>query len=499
VTDAKADSLVLRHKAPTRSARRPADWPGDAALILPPFILVFGAILDFGAAWNEPALFCAALQSAWALGLTIYYLPRSKPLRLSGLQIAAATAFAALLIWSLITLTPFGRFGVPQVWRLIGSPGALTVDRAATQIEIFKLAGLGAMVLAGLAIAQVERRADRAINLLLWAGVLYAIWAISSFADNAAFVLGREKHYHVDRLTGSFFSANTAASLFGVLALVAWITALRNVRGLIRAGRIDLVRPSRQLIEALLRFAMTGLFWVALLLTISRAAFVATGLCLVLVTVVELVEMLGRRQVAAGKIIGYTAPVVLGMIVLFAATIGQRFVSQFSALGADKDVRSAIFDTYVHAIEGAPLPGFGLGSFRAVNGSLIDDANFAVLWNLGAAHNIYLQWLLEGGIIGAGLMAIAMLLMLADVAGRRIGGETGRTRATIALMVSALLLLHNAVDYSIQVPAIAALWALLLGLGAGVSSRAERRASSGSGSTSRRGGRQDGGAPGSGA
>jgi O-antigen ligase len=469
--------MVVRPVGRARPARKPSEWRGDAALILPPFLLVFVAILDFGAAWNEAALFCAAVQCAWACVLSVYYLRKPKALRISGLQLLAAYAFTGLLFWVLFTLTDLGPFAVSNLWALAGARGALTIDRAATAVEFFKLAGLGAMVLAGVAIAQAERRADRAISLVLWAGALYAFWSIISFAEHAQYVLGHEKYFHVDRLTGSFLSANSAGSLFGILASVAWITGLRSVRSVLREGDIDLFRPSRRLIEAVMRFAMAGLFWVALLLTVSRAAVVATALCLVLVTLIELVEMLGRRQLAATRIFGYTVPIVLGMIVLFSATVGRRFVSEFSALGSDQHVRGAIYDTYVRAISDAPLTGSGLGTFRALNASLVEPSNFHILWNLGAAHNIYLQWLLEGGAIGSALMALALGLVLIDVAQRRVGAETGRTRATIALTVSALLVLHNTVDYSIQIPAIASLWALLLGLGAGVSSRAERRPS----------------------
>ena len=47
----------------------------------------------------------------------------------------------------------------------------------------------------------------------------------------------------------------------------------------------------------------------------------------------------------------------------------------------------------------------------------------------------------------------------------RRSGSARVARAVLAFTV--VLLLHNMVDYSLQLPSVAALWALLLGLAAG--------------------------------
>jgi hypothetical protein len=52
-------------------------------------------------------------------------------------------------------------------------------------------------------------------------------------------------------------------------------------------------------------------------------------------------------------------------------------------------------------------------------------------------------------------------------------GRVGRWRAGAALALSAVLLLHNGVDYSMETQAVAAFWALMLGLGLGERRRAE--------------------------
>lgn len=469
MTEEDQTQLVRRAAGPERTP-----WRSDLGLILPSLAVVFAAIVAFGATSATSALVWVSAQALSAAGLAVYAARNARPPRLPGLQLAALTAFAALIVWSGLTLTPLPGFPAPEAWRLLGVDGALTIDRAATLVEILKLGGLASAFLAAWLIGQSEIRADRALTVLLALGSAYAIWAIGAFLADSHTVLWVEKSYHLDRLTGSFLSANSAGSLFGALTLTAWITALRAFR--VHLQTAPDARPKRSLLGAAFRAALAILFWGALLLTVSRAAMVATLVCLALVTALEIIEALNRARAGVGKIIGYTAPAVLAMIILFAATIGQRFIGELADLGADSSTRETIFATYLEVARQAPAAGYGLGSFPSLNLAQVNAQNFDALWNLGAVHNIYLQWLIEGGVIGAGLMAATLVFLLVDIARRRVSARAGRTRATIALAVTTLLLIHNTVDYSIQIPAIAALWAFLLGLGAAPGGDGERKA-----------------------
>lgn len=435
--------------------------------------LVWVAVMDFGATWNQAAVAFASLACAWACALSLLQMRPGWTFRITALQAASGAAFVLTLAWVVFTLTPYGPFSVDQAWRLTGDPGALTIDKGATLIELFKLAGLGAMVFVGMVLASTEKRAERSVNLLLALGGIYALWAILAFLGSGAEVLGVQKTYHLDRLTASFMSANSAGSVFGMLAAVAWISGLRNLQAHVRQSDFEL-RLSRPLVGAGVRFGLAGLFWAALLFTGSRAAMGATMVCLVLFTALEAVEFVMRRQPTRGKVVAYVLPASLGMAVLFAATVGQRFVGRFSSLGQDRASRETMLGVYLRAAQDAPITGVGLGAFRALNLSLIQPETFLALWSLGAAHNVYLQWVLECGLIGSAMMATAMILLLVDIARRRMAGRSGRTRAGVALAASAVLLIHNAVDYSIQVPAVAMLWALLLGLGAGAASPGQK-------------------------
>jgi O-antigen ligase len=108
--------------------------------------------------------------------------------------------------------------------------------------------------------------------------------------------------------------------------------------------------------------------------------------------------------------------------------------------------------------------GYGPGVFETVNKTLISGANFSELWNIRAAMNLYLQWLEQGGLIGAAPMFLCIALILVQT----FRGAMERSRMTgplFALLAADLLVLfHGATDFALETPSVSAFWAFLLGL-----------------------------------
>jgi O-antigen ligase len=128
------------------------------------------------------------------------------------------------------------------------------------------------------------------------------------------------------------------------------------------------------------------------------------------------------------------------------------------------------------AFMASPWLGYGLGSFDGINALVMTSANYPSLWNVHAAHNVYLQWLEEGGVLGAGAMFAclgAILWMIAKGSAQR-SRMTGWLRGIVA--ASLVLLVHGLSDFALQVPSIAVQWAGLLGIGAGIALPRRRRA-----------------------
>jgi O-antigen ligase len=112
--------------------------------------------------------------------------------------------------------------------------------------------------------------------------------------------------------------------------------------------------------------------------------------------------------------------------------------------------------------------GYGLGAFDIVNKLNLSASTFPVEWSARAAHNVYMQWLLEAGLIGA----VPMFACIGLVLYRTWRGLSRRRRATGVvrglIAASAVFLIHGWSDFALQVPAMAALFAVLLGLQLGL-------------------------------
>jgi O-antigen ligase len=110
--------------------------------------------------------------------------------------------------------------------------------------------------------------------------------------------------------------------------------------------------------------------------------------------------------------------------------------------------------------------GSGIGSFETVYTPLQPvDENAA--YRINKAHNDYLQALLEGGVLWAA--AIAATLVAFVQRWRALARERVEVTPFDAIRTGAgigigLLLLHSLVDYNLQIPANAMVFALLWGL-----------------------------------
>jgi O-antigen ligase len=158
-----------------------------------------------------------------------------------------------------------------------------------------------------------------------------------------------------------------------------------------------------------------------------------------------------------------------GIVILLAGGVfsiisGSMLAARFSGAAESLSDRLTLYTTTLRAILDRPLLGFGLGSFsgvfphyRGVEFAPNDPA-------YDYAHNIYLELFFESGIPGALLLIGAMVIIV----GICIWGARSRHRNGYipALGAAASLLVggHGLFDFSLQIPAIAAVYCLILGV-----------------------------------
>lgn len=367
--------------------------------------------------------------------------PQWPLLLLFGLTLAAA-------LWS---LTPQSAgpavSGTPAaIWRSANLPAYGTVNRSATLLEISKLLGLACAFGVGCVQAARASRARATFDVLLVLGTVYAAISLLTFLAGVNVLIA-------GRLSGGFLSANSGATVFGILTVLALANLAHRWR------KIESASLATKLPVLAAPLAGLLLFVTCLLLTASRMGLAATALA---AGALLLWEMAGARQRRLPVLIGGAVVVLTGLVLVFR---GNDLVwSRLEAVDQDLMVRANIFQAHWNAFLSSPMFGYGLGTFNDVNNQIMTPENYKDLWLIRAAHNVYLQWVEEAGIVGA----TPMFLLIATILGVSLW------RATVSpvspalqrgLVVSGLVVLvHGATDYALQTPSIAAFWAFLLGL-----------------------------------
>lgn len=431
----------------TRPAARwwsPAWWGQDArwlALVGP--VLIFAGHALYGAMLPKTAL-SLGVAAALLLGACLLHPPLRREIgRVRGLA-WPATLFGIVLFVGLWSLTPWTPGGPHPVWDYVGAAhGAATLDKSQTVLELTKLLGLACIFGIGLTIGASDSRARAAVNVILVLGVAVAAW---SFADLASGNLGVGRQ----RLQGPFLAANTAATLFAVLLTLSLGTVASTSRLTPRGERFSALAPP---------VGAAAIFLAALLATASRGGSLAAAAGLVSFTLLQAFS--GRMKWSRTMLLGLGAVVAVALAV---AAAGDLLLTRLFADNLEIGGRQAVFQAHWEAFKGAPWMGYGLGSFDTVNRLLLDAENMRAIWSVRAAHNVYLTWIEQAGLLGA----LPMFACVAIVIVATLRNTLGRSRMTTILFAllaaDVVALVHGATDFALETYSMAAFWALLLGV-----------------------------------
>lgn len=447
-----------KHAGQVRSRRLAPSEVAASSILLG---LVFMAVLAFGASDLGTATLFTGVYALFLIGLlaTCDWARRDLA-RQRGLSTTAGL-FGLLMAAVLLPLTPWGPGGPNTVWTYLpATVGSLAIDRSALILNGVQFLGLACLFLAGRIIGVSESRA----RWFLRAAVLgIGLYAAAAFADHVGV-------RRTPRLVATLLSPNSAATLFGGAMLLAMVLATQRLR---RGVGLAVLRRGDP--ETILAMAIVALLLVNLLLTASRGGVVATLICAALFLAWEGLSQRHRMRTTA-----FLAVIAIIMTVGAVALRSAEVVAdRFSLAEQDAGVRAAIFAPHWEAFRSAPWFGFGLGSFPTVNQLIVTQSNLPVLFNVRATHNLYLQWLEEGGVVGATAMAMLFVVLIWPIlrGGFRDGPVGIWCRGTVCAAL--LFLIHGSTDFALQVPAIQAMAALMLGVVGGMiaprpSSRAVR-------------------------
>jgi O-antigen ligase len=277
--------------------------------------------------------------------------------------------------------------------------------------------------------------------------------------------------FHQPRFGGEVFGPFTNRNHFaahmnmhfgvalGLLGALAY-RARRMRRGSLRGGPGWL--STRSGARAVLTGFAAALMGTAVFVTLSRGAMVGLVIALALVGVLALV---GGIVPGRGRAVAFVALLIL----LGVAWLGWRPVVE--RLGSLAEVAHhpwheartrATLDTF-EVFRSWPLTGCGFGAFRHVFPAFQDPAIQTGRWL--HAHNDYVQLLAEGGLLGAGLTALASVGFLIAFCRRLLRATTeGRCMAAGLAVSIVAVAVHSVFDYSLHKPANALLLSAIGGM-----------------------------------
>lgn len=422
--------------------------------------LLFAAL---GAGGANSAGAAALLACALSLCLLIAAIAApagalDQTLRANGLAILAALAFIALALLSatgpFAVFAPHPRFDEPALARASLSP-----YRTLEGVGAF-LGPCAAYLLGALAAPNARAR-DQVGRWTMALGFLYGMFALYLFFSGAQ--VG-------PRLDVAIGSANAAATVFGMLMVAGAVMATRAARGRL-SGQAQTRLPAaltwaRFAYGAPLSLAASFVLFACLLLTASRGGLIATLAALAVYAALLAPQLLKSQRMRQGAT---AAPVLVmcGALALMFARGGEDVLARFALSQADAEVRATLASAHWSMFLERPLLGHGLNTYHELNTLAQTPDNWRALFAAGSAHNIFIQALEETGLIGLGLLALMLAVPLARALMRLIAGGRGVEWAAGALGLTTLVLLHGLVDFGLQTPAVAALYAFLIGAAAG--------------------------------
>jgi O-antigen ligase len=247
---------------------------------------------------------------------------------------------------------------------------------------------------------------------------------------------------------GFFANSNHMGTL--LLATIPFVAAL------LLSGKSQ--RQLRGRTAALAAIAAAGLGLILIGITLNRSLAA-------LLLVIPILLATGLMVPAGWRMRWFGAPVA---VLALAVAVGVLSVNPLSSTAASqaKEVsiqsRQAIWHTTAHAIRDSFPAGTGLGSFAAVY-PLYENAGAVDSTYVNHAHNDYLELTLELG--AAGILLLALFLGWWALRSVRIWSSNLSSPFTrAATIASAAILAHSVVDYPLRTSAMAAVFAMCIGI-----------------------------------
>lgn len=416
--------------------------------------LLAGGMFVLGTAWlvqfmrGRVATGTAIMEARWALGLLLSW------------AIYVALQLVPMPLDWLASISP----NAADAYAYVGADRApISVDQSGTFHGLLKTLFLITTFMLALVLVNSRPRARLLVAVVVANGTAQAVYGSAMVLSGLEWGFLAEKTWYIGAATGTFTNKNHFAGYLEMalgLGLGLMLTRPGEVRANSRRARLAGLLTWLTSWKFVLRLLLV-IMVIGLVLSRSRMGNVAFFVGLL---GFGMMGMLVKRGVSRRPFLILVVSVVLVDAFVIGKWFGfDRVVQRIEQTTIAGEQRDDVGIDVIPAIRDYWLVGSGLGTFQSVF-PRYHGPELQHFWN--HAHNDYLEFTLEGGLLGAGMLAAFMMLNVVQALQRcwrtdshlRWGIAMGATMGMISLLV------HSAVDFNLQIPANAMLFMTLLAL-----------------------------------
>ncbi len=329
-------------------------------------------------------------------------------------------------------------------------------------------------------------RAEIFVVVILASALFQSFYGMAETFSGHEMILGRAKHYNLGSVTGTFVNRNHFA---GFLEMAFPL----SLGYLLVKARYFAMEKGLSLRQRILWFGQESLQWsvllglvpifigVGLIFSKSRSGIMVLAVTTVLTAAAaaswrEFSDEDGEERESgreSRRRFGRIVRLVVAVVLAAAVWIGiGPIIKRFSEVDISSESRRTFYKNTLEMIGDFPWAGTGKGTY--VNAyamyEKVDDR-----MRLSFAHNDYLEYAAENGVIGGGALILAGIALVVWLAGlwRRRRSSFAKGIGLGALLGVTAILLHGFTDFNLQITANAVYFTALAMLGVAVLSKKE--------------------------
>ena len=338
-----------------------------------------------------------------------------------------------------------------------------TIDLHASLIELLLGISYSLLFCLSLLLINSQQRIKITLYVLVASGLFQAMLGSLMVLTGVEYLLITAKEHYLGNATGTFVNRNHLA---GYLVMCLSLGIGLMIAGL-KPGTGNLKEITRRVFEALLSskiiLRLSLVIMVAgLVMTHSRmgnsAFFISMGVIGTLAVILK------------GKSIGSTVLLLTSLVLIDIAVVGTFFgienvIDRLEKTSQKSETRDEVNLYSIKLVEDNVLTGTGTGTFYSAFPEVRKkDIGFMFYDH---AHNDYVEFLTERGIIGIAplLLAVIITFLVALKALYKRRNPLMRGCAFGCLMSMLAMAIHATVDFNLQIPANSATFMVVLAMG----------------------------------